>query len=438
MTTQSRPFIFLLIIALVMPLTVVAQQNFTIQKIEFEGLKRLNPEEVITTTGLKIGDRFALTSLDEAAQKLMDSGHFNKVAYKTRAGGQQMTITFLVEEATITTSRVVFDNFIWFSDTELIGAVKRDLPSFTGTAPDTGDTTERIVKSLQRFLHENKIEATVTYMVSQDSVGSQVQEHVFSVNGVPMPICSLHFPGAKNIEETKLIEGSKELRGNEYSRKFVGSFAASNLLDFYREVGQLKATFAPPLAKPEATATCKSGVELTIPVDEGAIYKWDRAEWSGNKVLTAEELNPLLQMQAGQPANGVKLDKAPKDIQKAYGRKGYLLARVNSRPEFDDAAQTVVYKMNVVEGPQFRMGKFITRGFSETETAGLQTRWALKTGDVYDEGYSEEFSKKHFREVLVNNVLRRQAEGKPAPNLKWGSKVNREALTVDVTLELTN
>jgi len=316
--------------------------------------------------------------------------------------------------------------------------VKRDLPSFSGTAPDNGDTTERIVKSLQRFLHENKIEATVTYMVSQDAVGSQVQEHVFSVNGAPMPICSLHFPGAKNIEETKLIEGAKELKGNEYSRKFVSSFAASNLLAFYREVGQLKATFAPPLAKPEATANCKSGVDLTIPVDEGAIYKWDRAEWSGNKVLTAEELNPLLGMSAGQPANGVKLDNAPKEIKKAYGRKGHLLARVTSQPEFDDAAQTVVYKMNVVEGPEFRMGQFITRGFSETETKELKSRWALKTGDVFDDGYSDEFSKKHFREVLVNNVLRRQAEGKPPPNLKWGSKVNREALTVDVTLELAN
>lgn len=438
MTTQSRRLIFVLLIALVMPLTVVAHQSFTIQKIEFEGLKRLTPEEVVATSGLKIGDRFALASLDAAAQKLMDSGNFSKVAYKTRVAKEQMTITFLVEEATVTTSRVVFDNFIWFSDTELIGAVKRDLPSFTGTAPDTGDTVDRIVKSLQRFLHENKIEATVAYMVSQDSVVSQLQEHVFTVNGVRMPICSFHFPGAKNIEEAKLIEGAKELKGNDYSRKFVSSFAVSNLLTFYREVGQLKATFAPPLAKPEATANCKSGVELTIPVDEGAIYKWDRAEWSGNKELTAEELNALLQMSAGQPANGVKLDLAPRDIKKAYGRKGYLLARVTSKPEFDDTAETVVYKMNVVEGPQFRMGQLITRGFSETETKDLKSRWALKTGEVFDDGYSEEFSKKHFGEVLKNNFFRRQAEGKPAPNLKWGSKANREALTVDVTLELTN
>ena len=424
----------MILVVLAMP----AYQNLTIQKIEFEGLKRLSTEEVVATTGLKTGDRFALASLDAAAQKLMDSGLFNKVAYKTRAAKQQITITFQVEEATVTSSRVVFDNFIWFDDPELIGAVKRELPSFSGTAPDNGDIVQRIVKALQRFLHENKIEATVSHMVSQDAPGSPNQEHIFTVSGVPMPICSLHFPGATNVSEARLIEGAKDLKGKEYSRKFVSLFAANNLVAIYREVGQLKAAFAPPLAKPEATANCKSGVELTIPVDEGHIYKWERADWTGNKALTARDLDPLLQMQSGQSVNGIKLDQAPTEIQKAYGRKGFLLARVKGQPEFNDPAQTVVYAMNVVEGPQFRMGRFIVKGFSDSEIKELQARWDLKAGDVFDEGYSTEFTKTGLLEVLKDNFLRRQAQGKPTPNLKWGRNVDRQALTVDVTLELTN
>lgn len=428
----------LLPVLLILSAPVAAQQNFTIQKIEFEGLNRVSSEEAIATTGLKIGERFALTLLDAAAQKLMDSGLFNKVGYKTRAANQQLTITFQVEEAIVTTSRVVFDNFIWFEDATLIGAIKRELPSFTGTAPDNGDTVERIVKALQRFLHEQKIEATVSHMTSQDAPGSSSQEHVFTVNGVPMPICSLHFPGAKNVSEARLIEGAKELKGNDYSRKFAGLFAANNLVSIYREVGQLKATFAPPLAKPEATANCKSGVELTIPVDEGAIYNWNRADWSGNNALSAQELNALLPVKAGQPVNGVKLDQAPQDIAKAYGRKGYLLARVKSQPEFDDQAQNVLYKMIVVEGPQFRMGRFMTKGFSESETKELLSRWELKSGDVYDTEYTTEFTKNRIGEVLRDNFLRRQAEGGPTPKLKWDNKVDRQALTVDVILELTN
>ena len=208
---------------------------------------------------------------------------------------------------------------------ELIGAVKRELPSFDGTAPDTGNTVDRIIKALQRFLHEQKIEATVTHMASQDDPGSPAQEHVFTVNGVPLPICTINFPGAKNITEAKLSESSKELRDSEYSRKFVSSFAQNNLIPLYREVGQLKAAFSPPLAKPEATATCKSGVELTIPVDEGLHLQVEQSRMdrkhSVNSTGTRSAYSGCSQASL---QTVVKLDQAPQAIQKAYGRKGFL------------------------------------------------------------------------------------------------------------------
>src|SRR5262249_14139402 len=181
------------------------------------------------------------------------------------------------------------------------------------------------------------------------------------------------------------------------------------------ELGQLKAAFSPPLAKPEASATCKNGVELTIPVDEGYVYKWNKAEWTGNQALTETELDVLLGMRARQPANGVKLDHAARDIQKAYGRKGFLLTKGKRVHECDDQVQTVVYRIDIVEGPQFRMGQLITKGFSESESKQINAKWALKTGEIFDAGYSDEFSKKSMGEVLRDNVLQRRAQGKPMP-----------------------
>ena len=435
---QFRYLTLLPAFVLALSLTTLAQQNFKIAKIEFEGLNRLSAEEMIATTELKVGQQFELSALDAAAQRLVDSGFFKNVAYRTRPNRDQITITFVVEEAKASTSRVVFDNFIWFTDTELIAAVKRDVPSFSGTAPDNGDTVERITKSLQRFLHEHEIEATVSYMPSQDSPGSASQEHIFSVTGIPMPICTLHFPGASNISEARLIESSKPLIGNDYSNKFVSLFSINTLFPFYREVGQLKAAFSPPLAKPEASANCKTGVDLTIPVDEGVIYKWDKAEWAGITAFNAAELDALLSMEKGKPANGLKIDKAAKEIQKAYGRRGYLMVGIRSVPTFDDNAQNVSYRMEIREGPQFRMGRFITKGFTVATDKALHERWALKSGDIFDQGYSMEFSQKQMGELMRSTLLERRAQNKPPPSLKWDNALNRAALTVDVILELTN
>ncbi len=68
----------------------------------------------------------------------------------------------------------------------------------------------------------------------------------------------------------------------------------------------------------------------------------------------------------------------------------------------------------------------------------LHERWGLKTGMVFDQEYSKEFSERHIGEILKDTWLERRTQGKPAPNIKWGDNVNREALTVDVMLELTN
>ena len=418
--------------------SLAMQQQFKIAKIEFDGLNRLSSEEVMATTQLKIGQTFDLSALDAAAQRLIDSGMFKNVAYQTRATGDQMTITFRVEEAKVGTSRVLFDNFIWFTDTELIAAIRRDVPTFSGVAPDEGDTVERIRKSLERFLHENKIEATVSHIVFQDSPGSVVQEHVFSVGDINLPICTLHFPGASSVSEAKLVESSASLVGGDYSNKFVSLFAVNNLSGIYRELGHLRVAFAPPAAKPETSEKCNNGVDVTIAVDEGQIYKWNKAEWSGIKGLTEAELNLLLAMKAGQPANGLKLDKAPAEIQKAYGRKGFIMAKVNAVPEYNDSAATVTYKMEVREGPQFRMGKLVSKGFSDSEANMLMSRWELKAGDIFDEGYGMEFSKNHMGTILRGAFEKRRAEGRAAPEVKWGTHVNREAGTVDVSVELAN
>jgi outer membrane protein assembly factor BamA len=439
MPTLILRFVLLAVIVLAFAASITSgQQQFTIAKIEFEGLERLSSEAVLATTELKVGQQFDLTALDAAAQRLIDSGMFKNVGYKTHATGNQMTITFRVEETKLKSSRVIFDNFIWFSDAELMAAIRRDVPTFSGSTPDEGDTLERIRKSLQRFLHENKIEATVSHIASQDSPGSPLVEHVFSVADMNLPICILHFPGATKITEDKLVSNARELMGTEYSNKFVGLFAVNNLTKIYRELGYLKVEFAPASAKPEASAKCQSGVDVTIPVDEGKMYKWQKAEWSGNSALTAAELDSLLDMQPGKPANGVKLDKAATDIEKAYGRKGFITAHVRATPEFDDRGETVVYKMDLREGPQFRMGTLTTKGFPPSEAKMLSSKWELKSGDIFDEGYGMDFSKKNMGTILRGIYQQRGIEGRPAPQVKWNTHINREATTVDVSVELVN
>ena len=68
-------------------------------------------------------------------------------------------------------------------------------------------------------------------------------------------------------------------------------------------------------------------------------------------------------MKVGEVANGKKLDKGLKEVEKLYGTKGRIDARFNADPSVDDAAQRVTLRIDVSEGPEYRMGAVAFKGF---------------------------------------------------------------------------
>ncbi|MEN3326922.1 MAG: hypothetical protein V7638_1729 [Acidobacteriota bacterium] len=409
---------------------VFAQTGPKIAKIETEGLQALTAETVITSSGLKIGETFSVGAIDAAAERLLSSGLFKKVGYRTRNVAGDVTITFQLEEAKGQLSPVVFDNFIWFSDEELAAAIKSEVPSFNGSAPDIGNTNDAIKKALQNLLAERKLPGQVEYNPTE-------REHLFRVAGVPMKICTLHFPGAQSVSEEKLIEATRSSMDLEYSRQSAQTFPKFGLYPIYRELGHLRASFGEPVAKPVMKAGCE-GVELTIPVNEGAVYSWVKAEWFGNQLLSTKELDDTLGMKAGEVANGKKFDTGLKEVQKAYGKHGHVAARVNPAAEFDEGAPKVAFKIAINEGPQYRMGTVEFKGFSANDAATLGKKWNLKSNDVYDQSYASQFLRSNVGEIMSRVTEERLSQRKAVPNLSLNEKLNSENLTVNVVLELKN
>jgi len=428
MTVNRFRILATICVSILVSTAVFAQSGQKIAKIETEGLQTLTAETVIATSGLKIGDGFSVEATDAAAERLLSSGLFKKVGYRTRNAGTNVTITFQLEELKGQSSPVAFDNFIWFSDEELGAAIKREVPSFNGTAPDIGNTNEAIKNALQNLLAERKLPGQVEYNLTE-------HEHLFRVEGVPMKICTLHFPGAQAVSEQNLIQETRSSMDPEYSRQTAKTFPKYALYAIYRELGHLRASFGSPVAKPESNGGCQ-GVDLTIPVDEGAKYLWAKAEWSGSQVLSAKELDEALGMKPGEAANGKKFDKGLSEVRYAFAKHGHIQANMNPTPEFDDAGPKVTFKIAVHEGPQFRMGTVEFKGFSSEDAAALGKKWSLKSGDVYDRSYADRFLRENAGEVMTRIATERRAQGKPMPQTRVQEKPDRQALIVDLTIEL--
>ncbi|HEX8853285.1 MAG TPA: POTRA domain-containing protein, partial [Pyrinomonadaceae bacterium] len=251
------------------------QSVVRLTRIEVTGLARLKPEQVIAESGLQVGQTVDPEALDAAADRLLNSGLFRKLSYRFSSKTGEGVVTFVVEEAP-TNVPVVFDNFVWFTNEELIAAVRKHLPSFDGTAPEAGSVTSTIAKGLTELLRERKIAGEVEYMLSA-TLGGQRAEHVFSVKGAGLRVCKLSFPGATAIAEQALVEKSSGIFNNEYSRAFVVEYAASSLAPLYHERGYLRANFHSPEVTLAKDADCAGQLSLALPVEEGSAYVWQGA-----------------------------------------------------------------------------------------------------------------------------------------------------------------
>ena len=395
--------------------------KWRLTKVNFEGLKSQPPEKMIAASGLQIGQTVDFEMIKASSQRLSQTGLFGKVAYRYRYSTTQIELTFELEEKTTGKKRCQFDNFVWFSDREIVEAVKRDIPEFDGAILVSDFVGEEVKKSLSRLLQEKKIAGEVGFEMDDQL------SYVFKVKGANLPICDFQFPGAKDEMKKPLLEVLQQQFKNQYSKSEVGAYVKYALIPVYNQHGYLKAAIQQPQSSLSASGPCANAIVVTFAVEEGLQYRWADPVWSGNQAYAAPELNAALVLKPGDVADSTKIEKGWGEARGVYGKKGRLKARFRPEPVFDDARQTVTYQVAVIDGPEYRMGQVTIMGLPEDEAARVKAAWGLKAGEVFDTSYFTVFHNKIAREGLI-----KQAKGLRAVR---DLKLDDQKLTVDVLVK---
>jgi hypothetical protein len=322
-------------------------------------------------------------------------------------------------------ARCLFDNFVWFKDQEIINEIRKDVPSFDGTAPENGDLVPKILKALERLLKSKNLPSEVGYTFL-NAGGLQLQaEHVFSANIAKVKVCKTTIINPGSALEPELLTSLKPLISRPYSMVASRTQVQTALLPTYRKYGHFRAVARS--LDVEQDPTCPNGVAIRVTVEPGIAYLWNKAVWSGNKVFPSETLEQTLGMKSGDLANGVKLDAGFIAVSRLYGKQGYAGLQLQPVPEFDDASKSLLLKIIVTEGPQYRMGRLNVVGLSEPSAKMFKDVWRIKPGEVYDSTYPSEF-------------IRRLGEvgGVPPDQLKrilTQTTPDQQKQTVDVTID---
>ncbi len=101
-------------------------------------------------------------------------------------------------------------------------------------------------------------------------------------------------------------------------------------------------------------------------------------------------LNGLLGAKPGDLADGMQIEAAWDRAREEYAHRGYLDAKLDPVPAFDDQAHTVSYSVSIQEGPQYHFGKMILTGISPAAERKLLASWPFSSGQVFDKAKFEE------------------------------------------------
>ena len=392
--------------------------SLELSDLQVVGARRYTAEDVKKLSALEIGKRVAIPDLDQAAERMAATGLFKTVSYSYATNAGRLVVTFEIVESEWTVP-VVFDNFVWFTDAEMVAFVRNHLPSFDGTAPATAGIPERITQTLQQLLASKRLEGRVDFL-PQAALNKAVEGYLFRVVDPGPKICTLRFEGASAIAQEDLVAALKSAIGSDYSRTYLINASKGTLVDQYRRAGYWRATFGEPVTDLQDSSECR-GVAVMVKVDEGSQYLWGGAIWTGNAAIASPELDGLLGMKGGEVAAMSKLDEALRRVGRAYAKQGYLIQRATYASRLDDSNRQASFEIRVAEGPQFRLGTVDFVNLAPNDAAVLRKLWRLQQGDVYDNTYPDQFVKDEI-----------------VPRLKGGGRLPRTETDLDVKKGIVN
>jgi len=177
-----------------------APAEFQLGAVSVTGVSRYTPADVTRLSALKAGQPVRPSDLDNTVKQMSSTGLFASLKYRYVTSGNRLDVTFDIEEPPWAMP-VVFDNFVWLRDEELLAAVRPTVPTFDGTLPVNSEVTSYMTGVLQHLLDERQIRGRVEFALHNNQTTGKSQ-YVFSVKGTGLGVCALRVTGASVIPES--------------------------------------------------------------------------------------------------------------------------------------------------------------------------------------------------------------------------------------------
>jgi outer membrane protein assembly factor BamA len=379
---MRRALLFLL---LLLPALARSADHFNLARVIVTGSNRYKEDDLVRATGLIVNTQVSADDLQNAANRLGGSGAFATVQFlfKPAIGVKGVEADFQVADAEKFLP-AVFENFVWFSESELQQKIHEAVPLYNGQLPTSGTMSDDVSAALTKFLASKQLPSEVSYMLAGE-FGQPSSSYKFKIDNANLKIHDVTFTGATHVLPDELAKSAAPLKGSTYLRGDVAIVLDKNLMPLYRQHGYLKSAIAEIKTKAEDKET----VSVEVAVNEGDQYRLAGYSWSGNTLVSSGDLSKQITVKTGEPVDALQLEKDLAKARKLFGKFGREGVVITPLAAFSD--KSVAYTFTVKEGELYHMGKIEIEGIEPEAVQKLTQGWKLAEGAPYDSTYVQQF-----------------------------------------------
>ena len=370
--------LFYILILLFSFISIEAGEEFIIEDIRVEGLKRITPGTVFNYLPMKVGDKFDDALSSDAVGALFKTGFFDDV--KVERDGNDLILLF--KERPVIGTITLSGNEDINAD-ELLENLKQI--GFAEGRVFLQSQLEKVESELNRQYYSfGKYAAKITSTVTELD-NNRVAIVIAISEGVVAKIKKINIVGNNIFKEKELLKEFKLStptmfsffsKKDQYSKQKLSGDLES-LRTFYLDRGYINFS----LDSTQVTiAPDKKNIYITINITEGELYKIAEIKLGGDLTLPENDLLELILVRSGELFSRKKLTKTTENITDRLGEEGYSFANVNSIPDINKEEKTVAVTFFVDPGKRVYVRRINFTGNTKTKDEVLRREMRQQEG----------------------------------------------------------
>jgi outer membrane protein insertion porin family len=396
-----------LLLALLSPLRVFAQENakeknivvdynqpknYIIGGIDVTGIQYLGKDQILSLTGLSVGDKITVPGEDLSAivKRIYLQRYFSDVSLYIDSVQQDTAFLRLHLQERPRVSRWEFEGIKSGEKSDLNDKLK--LRRGSELSEYIINSTSEIIRKF--YVEKGFLQTSVDVVQEQDTLIKNAVKVTFKVDRkAKVKVKKITFEGNDNVKESKLVSKMKKTKDmrilNFFSSKKFNEKEYPNdkrlLLQAYSERGYRDAK----IVKDSIYYIEEGRMGIHFVIDEGKKYYFRDITWTGNSLYSANQLNTILKIGKGDVYDVVSMEKRlfeaeEGNVSKLYRDNGYLFFNL-SPVEVRIDGDSVDVEMRMVEGKPATFNRIVINGNNITNEKVVRRQLWTKPGYLFSQ-----------------------------------------------------